>query len=234
MGAEAMTLDESAYSDIIDSALVQEVTDAAHHGADIRPAWIGAHRPRTEIESLKQMAGGASTHYDFYLNFVRDYMERRGDMLDIGCGAGQSTAMLARYSNSALGVDQDQEVIIFAVKYNAGNRATFIHERFPEGVSGKFDYIFCVETLEHVPYENQLRFLARALGMLQEDGRMFITTPNESTPAPPHVGIWTKQWAADMAKHLGERVVRRGYFDNRNPGAGMQDKEASHRAWVLR
>src|SRR3990167_335272 len=130
MGAEAMTLDESAFSDVTDEKLCAEINDAAYHGADIRPAWIGAHRPRTEIESPQQMAGWARTHYDFYLNFVRDYMERRGDVLDIGCGAGQCTAMLARYANKALGVDSDKDVIAFALKHNIARDAFFANQPF--------------------------------------------------------------------------------------------------------
>ena len=155
-------------------------------------------------------------------------------MLDIGCGAGQCTAMLARYSNKALGVDSDKDVIAFARKHNSAGDTFFADQSFPCPLPQTYSYIFCIETMEHIPYEKQHHFLAEALKLMAHDGRMFITTPNESTPAPPHGGIWTKQWAADMEKHLGERVVRRGYFDNTNPGGGMQDKEASHRAWVLR
>ena len=86
MGSQAMTLDESVYSDIDTADLYQEVYDAAYHGVDIRHAWIGAHRPQTSVESLRAICRWASTHYDYYLNFVRDYMERRGDVLDVGCG----------------------------------------------------------------------------------------------------------------------------------------------------
>ena len=82
-----MILDEAAFSDVDDGTLYQEINDAAYHGADIRPAWIGAHRPRTSVASLGGLCHWASVHYDYYLNFVRDYMERRGDTLDIGCGA---------------------------------------------------------------------------------------------------------------------------------------------------
>ena len=230
-----MTLDESAFSDVTDEKLRAEINDAAYHGMDIRPAWIGAHRPRTEIESLKQMAGWASTHYDFYLNFVREFMERRGDVLDIGCGAGQATAMLARYADSAAGIDSDESVVAFANKHNSAT-ARFIYGAFPSKVfSGgdRFDYIFCVETMEHLPYEQQHYFIARALKMLRDGGRMFITTPNESSASPPHIGIWTKEWTQGMVAHLGERIVKRGYFSNTNPAAGMLET-GSHHAWVLR
>ena len=154
MGSKAMILDEAVFSDIDSDKYKKEIIDTAYHGADIRPAWIGAHRPRTSIEALRGIAHWAGVHYDYYLNFVRDYMERRGDTLDIGCGAGQSTAMLARYSDSAIGIDSDAAVIAFANKYNA-EQATFISSSFQDQVYKSYDYIFCIETIEHVPYERQ-------------------------------------------------------------------------------
>jgi SAM-dependent methyltransferase len=235
VGSEAVILDEAAFSDITDPALKQEVRDAAYHGVDIRPAWIGARRPRTEIDGLKDIAHWASVHYDYYLNFVRDHVNKIGDVLDIGCGAGQATAMLARYAGRSVGIDSDENVIEFARKHNTGSGATFIHGAFPSKALNDrhFDYIFCVETMEHLPYDQQQYFLTRALGLLHPDGRMFITTPNEPSASPPHIGIWTKEWVGHMTQHLGPRIEARGYFSNTQP-VGMQQEPASHHAWVLR
>ena len=231
MGTEAMILDEAAFSDINDDTLYQEISDTAYHGADIRPAWIGAHRPRTSVESLQRIASWASVHYDYYLNFVRDYMERRGDVLDIGCGAGQATAMLARYAENAVGVDPDAAVFEFAVKHNSG--PAFINASFPYDTPRRFDYIFCVETMEHIPYDKQTEFIDKALAMLRPNGRMFITTPNETTPSPPHVGVWSPEVVAIMEARLEGRVVRHGWFNNTQP-VGFLDTPSTHHAWVLR
>ena len=228
-----MTLDEAAYSDINDSNLYQEIYDTAYHGADIRPAWIGAHRPRTSVESLQRIAAWSSTHYDYYLNFVREHVERRGDVLDIGCGAGQATAMLSRYAEFSEGIDSDEVVIKFARKWNAGERISFFKGSFPEGAVGVYDYIFCIETIEHVPYEKQAEFIDAALGRLRAGGLMFITTPNETTPSPPHVGVWSPQVVEALAARLGERVVRHAYFNNTHPTEFLSTP-STHHAWVLR
>jgi SAM-dependent methyltransferase len=225
-------LDESAFSDIDDSTHADEIRDAAYHGADIRPAWIGGHRPRTSVESLKGLANWASIHYDYYLNFVREHMERRGNVLDIGCGAGQCVNMLARYSESATGIDSDAYVIDFAGRHNLAPNAAFVLGSFPFQSSESYDYIFCVETIEHVAYEKQFTFIDVALGMLREGGMMFITTPREDTPSPPHVGVWSPKWADEMATHLGKRMVRRAYFSNTAP-VGFLDAPSTHHAWVL-
>ena len=228
-----MTLDETAFSDIDSADLYQEVHDTAYHGADIRPAWIGAHRPRTSVEELQRIASWASTHYDYYLNFVREYMERRGDVLDIGCGAGQATAMLSRYAEFSEGIDSDEAVIKFARKWNSGERISFFKGSFPEGAVGVYDYIFCIETIEHVPYEKQTEFIDAALGRLRAGGLMFITTPNETTSSPPHVGVWSPQVVEALANRLGGRIVRRAWFSNTQPTEFLS-APSTHHAWVLR
>ncbi len=226
-----MKLDEDGFSDVNDVALINEIRDTAYHGADIRPAWIGSRRARTELEDLKGLANWASTHYDYYLNFVRNYVMLRGAVLDIGCGAGQATAMLGRYAAAAIGIDPDEAVIRFANKHNASNRVSFIHGAFPAAISGVFDYIFCIETMEHIEYAKQPAFIIAALDCLAPGGRMFITTPNESTPSLPHIGVWSPQWRAKLETKLGDRIMKRGYFSNTDPTRWLD--AGSHHAWVL-
>lgn len=230
----AVKLNESGVSRITDSKLSGEMLDVIYGGSDNRPAWIGGHRPATDIELLKPQASWASTHYDFYLSFVRDYMEPRCKVLDIGCGAGQNTAMLARYSDSSTGIDSDPKAARFAEKYNTVTGAKFILGTFPEYIPPlKMDYIFCIETMEHIPYEKQFRFLDSALELLETGGLMFVTTPNEEIVEPPHIGIWTTRWLPRILEHLTGRIKKRGYFDNENPDAGILSKPSSHYAFVL-
>ena len=143
--------------------------------------------------------------------------------------------MLARYSRCATGVDNDSAVIDFARRHNAASGALFVQGTFPETAEShwRFDCIFCVETMEHIPYEKQAAFIDAALGMLKPDGRMFITTPNESSASPPHVGVWTEAKVAELVARLGEHIVKRGWFSNSQP-VGMLDTPSTHHAWVLR
>lgn len=232
----ALTLDEDSTSTLSDEKLADVLALVSYRGTDNRPAWIGGYRPASDVAQLQGHANWAATHYDFYLNFVRDYVERLGTILDIGCGAGNNTAMLARYGESALGLDSDPLAVAFATKHNRGTGAAFIMMAFPEGADTKhkFDYIFSIETLEHINYDKQRAFLDAALGLLKSGGRMFITTPNEECAGGTHVGIWTKQWTEDMKKHLVTRIERYGYFNNLNSGAGFNAVASSHHALVLR
>lgn len=82
-----MILSEDLESAINDTSKLEELKAGAY-GNDNRPCWIGAYRPATTCEDLKGLANWAATHYAYYLTFVREFMERRGQILDIGCGCG--------------------------------------------------------------------------------------------------------------------------------------------------
>jgi len=229
-----MKLDEEKRSIINDPSVLAEMLDVIYGGSDNRPAWIGGHRPATLLQELKAQAGWACDHYDFYLNFVREHVDKRGRILDIGCGAGQNTSMLARYGDRAIGIDSDPKAITFATKNNKTAGTEFINGSFPEDLDqGGFDYIFCIETIEHVPYEQQIKFLLAALDKLYDGGRMFITTPNEQIAEPPHIGIWSRSWIPTIFHHIEKNIERRAFFDNKYPDGFVED-ESSHYAMVLK
>jgi len=59
-----------------------------------------------------------------------------------------------------------------------------------------------------------------------------VTTPNESTPSAPHIGVWSAEWREKLMGHLGNRVVRRAYFSNTSP-VGFLNEPSTHHAWVI-
>jgi SAM-dependent methyltransferase len=231
-----MTLDEHQKSELEGASLKAEIDDVAYRGTDGRPVWIGGYMPHTDDEGLKSMANWARIHYQYYLAFVERFMNRKGRVLDIGCGSGQSTAMLARYSVTAHGLDRDTKAIDFANKHNRITGATFACGKFPRALSPdeRFDYIFCIETIEHVLHDEQMRFLTWALEMLTPDGMLFITTPNEQASGGAHVGIWDTEHRKKVVEHLGERAIYRGFISNIDPEAGFSDELQSHLVLVAK
>ena len=229
-----MILDESAFSDIDDAAVEAEMLDVIYKGSDNRPAWIGGCVPRTSVEGLRSHAKWAINHRTLYLNFVSEYVERLGNVLDIGCGAGQNTAMLSRYANGVTGIDSDEKAITFARKYNESPGVKFVHGKFPAcAVWGdSFDYIFCVETMEHVAYDEQEEFIDKAVLMLRDGGYLFITTPREDSASAPHIGVWSPFWTEKMKKRFAANVVAHWYVDN-TQGKTTVDAEIRHHALVM-
>jgi 2-polyprenyl-3-methyl-5-hydroxy-6-metoxy-1,4-benzoquinol methylase len=231
-----MILDESKESLIESGDLAEEIHAVAYDGTDNRPVWVGGHRPRTTNEKIKYMEGWARAHYFFYLAFVERFMEKTGAVLDIGCGAGQYTAMLARYSITARGLDHDTKAIDFAKKYNRTTGATFRWGNFPHAIkpSERFDYLFCIETMEHVWHDEQMVFLKAAFDVLNPDGMLFITTPNEQASSAPHIGIWNTEHRQKVAEHFGESVLYKGFISNQEPEKGFNDEPQSHLVLVVK
>src|SRR5690349_2370125 len=79
----------------------------------------------------------------------------RGRVLDIACGSGYGTRLLADVVDSVLGIDFDPETVSYAQK----NYSPLLQETpklefrvgdILEPIGEKFDSIVCFETLEHV------------------------------------------------------------------------------------
>lgn len=193
-----------------------------YNGDDICATWWGKYSPATtsDDEEMADLARFSREHYFLYLWFIANYMERRGHVLDIGCGSGHRTNMLSRYAKSVVGIDIDSEKLRFASKCNGGGRITYYKGLYPDSFhemkpNPTFDYIFASEIIEHVALENQPEFLAFALGSLRKDGRMFITCPRDRVVkrAHPHIGLWDQgQWDG-IIKSMGSRALYHGYVD---------------------
>ena len=213
-------VDEHLRSYIDDTEMLALLQWLTYGGPDICAAWIGKHQPATRStdERLADLARFSREHYLLYLYFVRDWMVKRGRVLDIGSGTGQRTSMLSRYSGHVDGVEKDPVQARFGVKYNGGGNISLYVGSYPEQFSildplPTFDYIFASEIIEHVPMEQQEGFIGFSLSILNPGGRMFITCPNDSKVdrKPPHVGLWEPEDYANMIASLGPRVLFTGY-----------------------
>jgi len=101
------------------------------------------------------------------------------DVLDIACGVGYGSAMLADSESrpAVLGVDRSAEAIEAASARYASERVSFLRfedaERFE--TERRFDTAVSLETIEHLPHPR--RFLRRLHALLREGGRLILSTP---------------------------------------------------------
>ena len=104
------------------------------------------------------------------------------DVVDMACGEGYGTAVLARRAARVVGVDANPEAHEHArARYTApGVRfARDLIETFDE----RCDALVLLQTIEHVQdAEGTLRRLRSLVG---PGGRLFVSTPNVLTLAPP-------------------------------------------------
>jgi glycosyltransferase involved in cell wall biosynthesis/2-polyprenyl-3-methyl-5-hydroxy-6-metoxy-1,4-benzoquinol methylase len=102
-------------------------------------------------------------------------------ILDLGCGTGYGTALLARKdAASVLGLDIDQSAIEWAEHAHRENNLSFcVRSDLGAGyTSESFDLITCFEMIEHVTEPVQRATIASVARLLKKNGILLISTPN--------------------------------------------------------
>lgn len=101
-------------------------------------------------------------------------------VLDVACGEGYGTNLLAQRAKSVVGVDIAPEAVIHAADkygrtYLAGSCTALPFE------TDSFDVVVSFETLEHIGEADQLQFLAEIRRVLAPEGLLIICTPDKKT-----------------------------------------------------
>jgi 2-polyprenyl-3-methyl-5-hydroxy-6-metoxy-1,4-benzoquinol methylase len=116
-----------------------------------------------------------------YVNHLRVYQyisqfTAGRQVLDVGCGVGYGTALLARNAARAVGIDISQKAVNEAFRlYPAGEFLQMDAEAmsFPDR---SFDLIVSTENFEHLP--DQARHVRELARLVRPDGFCFVATPN--------------------------------------------------------
>ena len=116
--------------------------------------------------------------------------------LDMGCGYGYGTALLAEQgkANLVVGIDPDEGATLYAAGNYHNMHTIFMNadsydaaEWFP----ARFDAVVCIEVLEHMTHDEQDNFL-RNLRVVTAPGGVLVLTcplghgPSESNPWHVH------------------------------------------------
>lgn len=126
-------------------------------------------------------------------------------ILDLGCGSGYGTAMLAREAASATGVDVAQDAITHATSRYACANLRFLPIEpgrplpFP---SASFDLVTSFQVIEHV--DDVPAYLREIKRVLTPSGRFIVVTPDRSARLFP----FQKPWNAWHLKEYDARGLR--------------------------
>jgi SAM-dependent methyltransferase len=111
-----------------------------------------------------------------------------GGVLDIACGVGYGTALLAENPSvtRALGVDISSAAVEYASRRYANDRVSFLCAGATEFLPRRqFDNVVCLETIEHVDDPSGL--FAHLISLLVPGGRLIASVPvTPSVDANPH------------------------------------------------
>lgn len=132
-------------------------------------------------------------------------------VLEVGCGEGYGTALLAGSASAIIGIDYDALTAAHAA-------ATYPQARFVRGnlaalpfANEAFDALVTLQVIEHV--WNHREFVTECLRVLRPGGTLVVTTPNRLTFSPgsdvPLNPFHTKEFtAAELAQ-----LLRRNGFE---------------------
>lgn len=100
--------------------------------------------------------------------------------LDLACGNGFGTVLLAEVADSVVGADRAPEAIEVARQLNGAPRVRY--EALSGGAlpfaDGAFDLVVCLETLEHLRAADQPGFVAELVRVLAPEGLLVLSTPD--------------------------------------------------------
>lgn len=118
---------------------------------------------------------------------VEDLLPSSGSHLDVGCGPGTFIGNIAsKKSIKSLGIDIAPSQIEFANRsYSSETKVFEVRDLFAlDPCDAKYDIITFIEVLEHLPGYQALRMLEHAKKLLNQGGKIVITTPNYGSAWP--------------------------------------------------
>ncbi len=143
-------------------------------------------------------------------------------VLDIGCGTGAGTNILAKSFKKVYGVDVSPEAIEYSKKYWKKKNISFIVGSgtdipFP---ANKFDVVAAFEVFEHI--KDWRKFLLELKRVTKKNGKIFISTPNKTihspgTKKPTNPYHFFEMTETEFKKALGKYFAIDSFLGQRTP-----------------
>jgi SAM-dependent methyltransferase len=144
-------------------------------------------------------------HYAVILGFL-DYGVPRPRILDIGCGHGRLTRLLARFGFSDyVGVDFSVEAVRRARALSIPDARFEVADMNAWDTTDRFDAVVLNESLYYAEHPEQL--FERALGWLTEDGIVIVSM---FKPAPAASRIWSQIYSRAVEPLAASTVTDHG------------------------
>jgi 2-polyprenyl-3-methyl-5-hydroxy-6-metoxy-1,4-benzoquinol methylase len=132
-------------------------------------------------------------------------------VVDLACGEGYGSAVLAQTAQSVVGVDANPDAYEHArLKYRAEN---LVFDRALVGEwAGDVDCVVFLQTIEHI--EDPTGLLAHIRGLIEPNGVAYISTPNVLTLAPAGAEKSDNPWHIREYRAEEFRALCAGEFES--------------------
>ena len=124
-------------------------------------------------------------HLGFLLaryKFVSKMLAGKDRVLEVGCGDAVGTPVVLQTVGSVHGIDFEPLVLNDAEKryrQEGISKASFsLHDMLEGPMPEKYQAVFSLDVIEHIPESNELAFIGNIVSSLEEDGILILGTPN--------------------------------------------------------
>jgi len=167
------------------------------------------------------------SRYKFCAKMIGEIPKVR--ILELGCGEGLGTILLAENCHEVVGIDIDNDAIEWAkVTLKEKSNLYFETDDFIGKTYGIFDVVVLLDVIEHIPKESEKEMFEGIVNNLSNDGYCIVGTPNitasvyASSPSKVgHINLFDAERLRDaMSKYfknvfmfgMNDEVVHTGFY----------------------
>lgn len=175
-----------------------------------------------EIAELQEQAKW--NHNNCYFEYLLSFVPEKIDLcLDIGCGHGELSALLAKKANKVIAVDLADKMIDSAKKCNGLPNIEYVCDNIlnMNFTDHSFDIIITTATVHHLPYEWLLKF---AKQKLKTGGKLIVLDlVNAETMSDKLL------WSFAAIPNFFMNIIKNGGLPNSDPHSkAVWDKHGEH------
>lgn len=161
--------------------------------------------------------------HEFFFMVPAMPRQRRGKILDVGCGSGETLVQLMSIGWNAYGMDIDPSAITIARTLGLKNVSVGSYEDMKKYPDNFFDVIRLYHVIEHL--DNPEYCMRLAYKKLKKDGEFIIGTPNAESliakiarhywmnlDAPRHLFLFTPKTIRALLERSGFRKLTASFY----------------------
>lgn len=128
---------------------------------------------------IHRVENGGPFEFPYMLELAKlatDFSKEK-NVLDLGCGTGPAAYMMSKFANHITAIDPDSGSIEWAKQNRNEPNINYVIGTTDKILgSDNFDYITCLDVIEHI--EDYCSLLNDINRLINENGLLFLTTPN--------------------------------------------------------
>lgn len=146
------------------------------------------------------------------ISIILKFIQSGDRVLDVGCGDGWHSSMIAEKGAIVTGIDYSERAIGFARLINPASTFDIGSATTLPYPDKSFDVVTCIQVLEHLDQTSVDQALAEFKRVIKDKGRIIISVPSILRPlSKAHLRHYTIQSLRDMTKNLDGISTLKGH-----------------------